>query len=94
VDTTKAEDMRVQHRRLAHTRRRAVTIVTDSSADLPDSVLDKPVSCRPPRSRPRPRSSRHSGTRCRRRMRLWRCCSVPTSRAPSRQLRPPFAPLI
>ena len=41
VDTTKAEDMRVQHRRLAHTRRRAVTIVTDSSADLPDSVLDK-----------------------------------------------------
>ena len=41
VDTTKAEDMRVQHRRLAHTRRRAVTIVTDSSADLADSVLDK-----------------------------------------------------
>jgi uncharacterized protein len=41
VDTTKAEDMRVQHRRLAHTRRRAVTVVTDSSADLPDSVLDK-----------------------------------------------------
>jgi DegV family protein with EDD domain len=41
LDTTKAEDMRVQHRRLAHTRRRAVTIVTDSSADLPDSVLDK-----------------------------------------------------
>jgi uncharacterized protein len=41
VDTTKAEDMRVQHRRLAHTRRRAVTIVTDSSADLPDSVLDR-----------------------------------------------------
>jgi uncharacterized protein len=41
VDTTKAEDMRVQHRRLGHTRRRAVTIVTDSSADLPDSVLDK-----------------------------------------------------
>jgi DegV family protein with EDD domain len=41
VDTTKAEDMRVQHRRLAHTRRRAVAIVTDSSADLPDSVLDE-----------------------------------------------------
>jgi uncharacterized protein len=41
LDATKAEDMRVQHRRLAHTRRRAVTIVTDTSADLPDSVLDK-----------------------------------------------------
>jgi DegV family protein with EDD domain len=41
VDTTKAEDMRVQHRRLAHTNRRAVAIVTDSSADLPDSVLDR-----------------------------------------------------
>jgi DegV family protein with EDD domain len=41
VETTKAEDMRVQHRRLAHARRRAVTIVTDSSADLPDTVLDK-----------------------------------------------------
>ncbi len=41
LDTTKAEDMRLQHRRLAHTRRRAVTIVTDSSADLPDSVLDR-----------------------------------------------------
>ena len=41
VDTTKAEDMRVQHRRLAHTSRRAVAIVTDSSADLPDSVLDR-----------------------------------------------------
>jgi hypothetical protein len=41
VDSTKAEDMRVQHRRLAHTSRRAVSIVTDSSADLPDSVLDR-----------------------------------------------------
>lgn len=41
VDATKAEDMRVQHRRLAHTQRRAVAIVTDSSADLPDSVLDR-----------------------------------------------------
>ena len=41
VDSTKAEDMRIQHRRLAHTSRRAVTIVTDSSADLPDSVLDQ-----------------------------------------------------
>jgi len=41
VDSTKAEDMRVQHRQLRHTSRRAVTIVTDSSADLPDSVLDR-----------------------------------------------------
>ena len=40
VDTTKAEDMRVQHRRLSHTRRRPVALVTDSSADLPDAVLD------------------------------------------------------
>jgi DegV family protein with EDD domain len=41
VDTTKAEDMRVQHRRLAHADRRAVAIVADSSADLPDAVLDR-----------------------------------------------------
>ena len=41
IDSTKAEDMRIQHRRLAHPSRRAVTIVTDSSADLPDDVLDR-----------------------------------------------------
>ncbi|MEO8091067.1 MAG: DegV family protein [Gemmatimonadales bacterium] len=41
IDSTKAEDMRVQHRRLGHTSRRAVAIITDSSADLPDSVLDR-----------------------------------------------------
>jgi fatty acid kinase/fatty acid kinase fatty acid binding subunit len=41
VDTRKAEDMRLQHRRLAHTERRAVAIVADSSADLPDPVLDR-----------------------------------------------------
>jgi fatty acid kinase/fatty acid kinase fatty acid binding subunit len=41
VDTTKAQDMRVQHRRLAHTERRPVGVVTDSSADLPDGVLDR-----------------------------------------------------
>ncbi|HWN18599.1 MAG TPA: DegV family protein [Gemmatimonadales bacterium] len=41
IDSTKAEDMRVQHRRLGHTSGRAVAIVTDSSADLPDSVLDR-----------------------------------------------------
>ena len=41
VDTTKAQDMRVQHRRLAHPDRRALAVVTDSSADLPDAILDR-----------------------------------------------------
>jgi len=41
IETTKAEDMRAQHRRLAHQDRRAVAVVTDSSADLPDAVLDR-----------------------------------------------------
>jgi fatty acid kinase/fatty acid kinase fatty acid binding subunit len=41
VDTAKAQDMRAQHRRLAHSDRRAVAVVTDSSADLPDAVLDR-----------------------------------------------------
>ena len=41
VDTTKAEDMRAQHQRLAHDDRRPVSVVTDSSADLPDTVLDR-----------------------------------------------------
>jgi len=41
VETTKAEDMRVQHRRLTHDDRRPVAVVTDSSADLADSVLDR-----------------------------------------------------
>jgi DegV family protein with EDD domain len=41
VETTKADDMRAQHRRLAHPDRRAVAVVTDSSADLPDPVLDR-----------------------------------------------------
>jgi DegV family protein with EDD domain len=41
VETTKADDMRVQHRRLAHVERRPVVVVTDSSADLPDGVLDR-----------------------------------------------------
>jgi hypothetical protein len=41
VETTKADDMRAQHRRLAHGERRAVALVTDSSADLPDPVLDR-----------------------------------------------------
>ena len=41
VETTKADDMRAQHRRLAHAARRAVAVVTDSSADLADPVLDR-----------------------------------------------------
>jgi DegV family protein with EDD domain len=41
VDTAKAQDMRAQHRRLAHSDRRAVAVVTDSSADLPDAILDR-----------------------------------------------------
>jgi uncharacterized protein len=41
VETTKADDMRAQHRRLAHGGRRPVAVVTDSSADLADSVLDR-----------------------------------------------------
>jgi hypothetical protein len=38
---TKADDMRAQHRALSHPERRPVAIVTDSSADLPDAVLDR-----------------------------------------------------
>ena len=41
IETRKAEDMRAQHRKLAHGDRRPVAIVADSSADLPDSVLDR-----------------------------------------------------
>ncbi|MBA2627863.1 MAG: DegV family EDD domain-containing protein, partial [Gemmatimonadales bacterium] len=41
VETTKAEDMREQHRRFGHDDRRPVAVVTDSSADLPDTVLDR-----------------------------------------------------
>ncbi len=41
IETTKAEDMRAQHRKLAHGNRRPVAIVADSSADLPDAVLDR-----------------------------------------------------
>jgi DegV family protein with EDD domain len=41
LETTKADDMRAQHRRLAHARRRAVAVVTDTSSDLPDGVLDR-----------------------------------------------------
>jgi len=41
IETTKADDMRAQHRRLGHPKRRPVAVVTDSSADLPDGVLDR-----------------------------------------------------
>jgi hypothetical protein len=41
VTFTKADDMRAQHRQLKHLERRSVAIVTDSSNDLPDSVLDR-----------------------------------------------------
>jgi fatty acid kinase/fatty acid kinase fatty acid binding subunit len=41
LDVTKAQDMRAQHRRLAHGERRALAMVTDSSADLPDAILDR-----------------------------------------------------
>jgi DegV family protein with EDD domain len=41
IESTKAEDMRAQHRRLAHGDRRPVAVIADSSADLPDSVLDR-----------------------------------------------------
>jgi len=41
VEHTKAEDMRAQHRRLAHGDRRPVAVIADSSADLPDDLLDR-----------------------------------------------------
>ncbi len=41
IQSTKADDMRAQHRALGHTDRRPVAIVTDSSADLADAVLDR-----------------------------------------------------
>jgi DegV family protein with EDD domain len=41
VDSTKAEDMRVQHRQLGHPVRRNIAVITDTSADLPDAVLDR-----------------------------------------------------
>lgn len=41
IATRKADDMRAQHRGLGHTDRRPVAVVADSSADLPDAVLDR-----------------------------------------------------
>jgi hypothetical protein len=42
VQSTKADDMRAQHRALAeHGARRPLALVVDSSCDLPDEVLDR-----------------------------------------------------
>ncbi len=41
LTSTKADDMRAQHRALQHLERRPVAVVTDTSADLPDAVLDR-----------------------------------------------------
>lgn len=41
LETTKADDMRVQRRSMEHRVLRPVAVVADSSADLPDSVLDR-----------------------------------------------------
>ena len=41
VVTRKAEDMREQHQLLAAVARRDINIVTDSSCDLPDDILDR-----------------------------------------------------
>jgi DAK2 domain fusion protein YloV len=41
VERTKADDMRAQHRHLAHGAGRPVAVVTDSSADIADPVLDR-----------------------------------------------------
>ncbi len=41
IEATKADDMRAQHRGLAHEERRPVAVVTDSSADLADGILDR-----------------------------------------------------
>jgi DegV family protein with EDD domain len=40
VETTKADDMREQHREL-HAASRKIAIVTDSSCDLPDETIDE-----------------------------------------------------
>ncbi len=37
----KADEMRAQHRALSHLERRPVAVVTDTSADRPDAVLDR-----------------------------------------------------
>ncbi|HEX5387986.1 MAG TPA: DegV family protein [Gemmatimonadales bacterium] len=39
VEATKADDMRAQHRQLAHPERQPASVVVDSSADLSDAML-------------------------------------------------------
>ena len=41
ISFKKADDMRAQHRALQHDDRRPVAVIADSSADLPDAVLDR-----------------------------------------------------
>jgi hypothetical protein len=41
ITARKADDMRAQHRALGHPDRRPLAVVADSSADLPDSTLDR-----------------------------------------------------
>ncbi|MGE3526735.1 MAG: DegV family protein, partial [Gemmatimonadales bacterium] len=41
IEFTKADDMRAQHRELAHPDRRPVAVVADTSADLADGILDR-----------------------------------------------------
>ena len=41
VTYTKADDMRAQHRALKHLDRRPVAVVSDSAADLADTILDR-----------------------------------------------------
>lgn len=41
IEFTKADDMRAQHRELAHADRRPVAVVADTSADLADGILDR-----------------------------------------------------
>ncbi|HEX9892568.1 MAG TPA: DegV family protein, partial [Gemmatimonadales bacterium] len=41
VTFTKADDMRAQHRALKHLERRPVALVSDTAADLADSILDR-----------------------------------------------------
>jgi DegV family protein with EDD domain len=41
VTHRKADDMRAQHRALAHDERRPVAVICDSANDLPDAVLDR-----------------------------------------------------
>lgn len=41
ISSRKADDMRAQHRHLSHGERRRVTVVVDSTNDLPDAALDR-----------------------------------------------------